>query len=69
MIQGGLRSAWTDRRVVEAGITAKGLQVAGSLDSHVQRMPKALLGHLGPDRLRQLTRLLEAVIADLGSFP
>jgi len=59
----------TDRRVVEVGVTAKGLQVAGSLDVHSQRMPKALLGHLGPDRLRQLTRLLETVIADQPSFP
>ena len=59
----------TDRRVVEIGITAKGLQVVGGLDPQAQRMPKALLGHLGPDRLRQLTRLLEIIIADLGTFP
>lgn len=59
----------TDRRVVEIGITAKGLQVVGGLDPQAQRMPKALLGHLGPDRLRQLTRLLETIIADLGTFP
>lgn len=58
-----------DRRVVEIGITAKGLQVVGGLDPQAQRMPKALLGHLGPDRLRQLTRLLEIIIADLGTFP
>ena len=59
----------TDRRVVEIGITAKGLQVVGGLDPQAQRMPKALLGHLGPDRLRQLTRLLETIITELGSFP
>ena len=59
----------TDRRVVEIGITAKGLQVVVGLDPQAQRMPKALLGHLGPDRLRQLTRLLETIIADLGTFP
>jgi hypothetical protein len=32
-------------------------------------MPKALLEHLGPVRLRQLARLLDAVIAELGTFP
>ena len=58
-----------DRRVVEVGITDKGLAVVRGLDSHVQRMPKALLGHLGPARLRQLGNLLEAVISDLGTFP
>jgi DNA-binding MarR family transcriptional regulator len=59
----------TDRRVVEIGMTAKGLELTSRLDADVLRMPKALLGHLGPVRLRQLTKLLESVIADLGSFP
>ena len=58
-----------DRRVVEVGITSKGLALVGGLDAHVQRMPKALLGHLGVERLRQLGSLLEAVIADRGTFP
>lgn len=58
-----------DRRVVEVGITAKGRKVVGGLDAHVQRMPKALLGHLGPARLRQLGDLLDAVISGLGTFP
>ena len=58
-----------DRRVVEVGITAKGRKVVSGLDAHVQRLPKALLGHLGPERLRQLGNLLEAVISDLGTFP
>jgi len=58
-----------DRRVVEVGITAKGLTVVSRLDAHVQRLPKALLGHLGTERLRQLGNLLEAVISDLGTFP
>lgn len=56
----------TDRRVVETGITVKGLQLLGSLDPEAQRMPKVLLGHLGANRLRQLTRLLEAVITESG---
>jgi DNA-binding MarR family transcriptional regulator len=58
-----------DRRVVEVGITAKGRKVVSGLDVHVRRMPKALLGHLGPARLRRLGDLLDAVISDLGSFP
>ena len=58
-----------DRRVVEVGITAKGLTVVRGLDAHVLRLPKALLGHLGAERLRQLGGLLEAVISDLGAFP
>ena len=58
-----------DRRVVEVGITAKGLKVVSGLDAHVRRLPKALLGHLGTERLRKLGNLLEAVISDLGTFP
>lgn len=58
-----------DRRVVEVGITDRGLALVRGLDAHVQRMPKALLGHLGVERLGQLGSLLEAVISDLGTFP
>ena len=58
-----------DRRVVEVGITEKGLGLVRGLDAQVQRLPKALLGHLGAERLRQLAGLLDAVIADLGTFP
>lgn len=58
-----------DRRVVEVGITPKGHAVVNGLDQHVLRLPKSLLGHLGPARLRQLSSLLDVVIADLGTFP
>ena len=58
-----------DRRVVEVGISDEGLALVRGLDAHVQRLPKALLGHLGVERSRQLRRLLEAVISDLGTFP
>ena len=58
-----------DRRVVEVGITDKGLAVLRGLDAHVERLPRAMLGHLGAERLRQLGRLLEVVISDLGTFP
>ena len=54
---------------MEVGISDKGLALVRGLDAHVQRMPKALLGHLGADRLRQLRSLLEAVISDVGTFP
>ena len=58
-----------DRRVVEVAITDQGLQLLRELDVHVDRMPQALLGHLGAERLRQLRKLLEAVISERGEFP
>ena len=58
-----------DRRVVEVGISDKGLALVRGLDAHVQRMPKALLGHLGVESLGQLRSLLETVISGLGTFP
>src|ERR1051326_4741804 len=57
-----------DRRVVEVAITDKGRQVVRGLDAHVARMPKAMLGHLGARKLEALGRLLEDVIAGLGTF-
>ena len=50
-----------DRRVVEVSITKNGLEVLGELDAHAQRMPRAFLGQLGTEKLRQLRSLLEAV--------
>jgi DNA-binding MarR family transcriptional regulator len=58
-----------DRRVVEVGLTDKGRDVLRSLDVHVNRMPKAVLGHLGTTKLKQLGELLEHLIAGLGTFP
>lgn len=58
-----------DRRIVEVGITDKGREVLKSLDAHVNRMPKAVLGHLGAAKLKQLGELLEHVISGLGTFP
>ena len=58
-----------DRRVVEVGITAEGRAVLRDLDVHVDRMPKAMLGRLGPRKLAQLARLLEHVLLELGTFP
>ena len=58
-----------DRRVVEVSITDKGLVLVRGLDAQVQRLPRALLGHLGAERTGQLATLLEAVISDMGTFP
>ena len=58
-----------DRRVVEVGITEKGQQILRSLDEHVDRFPKAMLGHLGPKKLDQLRALLEHVMAERDAFP
>ena len=58
-----------DRRVVEVGVTDKGLALLRELDAHVAKMPKAVLGHLGPKRLRQLADLLDAAIEGMGTYP
>ena len=58
-----------DRRVVEVGITATGRELLKTLDPHINRMPQAVLGHLGAAKLRQLRDLLEDVIASRGAFP
>jgi DNA-binding MarR family transcriptional regulator len=58
-----------DRRVVEVGITDKGQQILRSLDEHVVRFPKAMLGRLGPKQLAQLGALLECTMTALGTFP
>jgi DNA-binding MarR family transcriptional regulator len=58
-----------DRRVVEVGITEKGQQILRGLDVHVDRFPRAMLGHLGPKKLAQLGALLEDVMAERGAFP
>jgi DNA-binding MarR family transcriptional regulator len=58
-----------DRRVVEVDITGKGLELLRALDPHAQRMPPALLGHVGRRKLRQLTKLLEDVLDGMGTYP
>ena len=58
-----------DRRVVEVAITDQGRELLRTLDPHVNRMPKAMLGHLGTARLKQLGQLLDHVISGLGTFP
>jgi DNA-binding MarR family transcriptional regulator len=58
-----------DRRVVEVTITEKGLQLLRSLDHHVDRFPRHMLGHLGAKKLEQFRGLLEQTLVDLGTFP
>jgi DNA-binding MarR family transcriptional regulator len=49
----------TDRRTVMARITREGLKVLARLDEPVQVAHRKQLGHLGRERLRALTELLE----------
>jgi DNA-binding MarR family transcriptional regulator len=49
-----------DRRTVMARITAEGLKLLGRLDDPVQAGHRRQLGHLGQERLRALTGLLQA---------
>jgi DNA-binding MarR family transcriptional regulator len=58
-----------DRRVVEIGITDKGRELLKTLDPHVGRMPRAMVGHLGAAKLAQLRKLLEQLIDGMGGFP
>ena len=58
-----------DRRVVEVEITDKGLDLLRGLDPHAQRMPRALIGHVAPRKLRQLAKLLAEVLDGLGTYP
>ncbi|MBI3790764.1 MAG: MarR family transcriptional regulator [Gemmatimonadetes bacterium] len=59
----------TDRRVVEVGITPKGLALLKTLDPHVDRLPAALVGGIGPKKLAQLAELLDELLEKFGTFP
>ena len=58
-----------DRRVVEVAITDDGLGLLRTLDEHVERFPRNMLGHLGPKKLEQLGVLIDQALSDLGKFP
>jgi DNA-binding MarR family transcriptional regulator len=47
-----------DRRTVLARITPSGLKVLASLDEPIQTAHRKQLGHLGRERLRELTELM-----------
>jgi len=49
-----------DRRFVRARITQAGLDLIAPLDDVIQEVHRRQLGHLGPERLRQLVDLLAA---------
>jgi DNA-binding MarR family transcriptional regulator len=55
-----------DRRMVMARITHDGLKLLGCLDEPVEEIHRKQLGHLGRDRVRMLTELMEAARAGIG---
>jgi len=58
----GLIARWRetkDRRMVMAKIKPEGLKVLARLDDPVEQTHRKQLGHLGRERLRELTELLE----------
>jgi len=48
-----------DRRVVWTQISESGLQLLQAMDPVIQRTPPELLGHLSPEELEEMIRLLE----------
>lgn len=48
-----------DRRVVVVRISEAGKRLLASMDSTIEALPRRILGHLGPRRLRLLIELLE----------
>ncbi len=50
-----------NRRMVIARITEEGLRVLAELDEPVEETNRCLVGHLGKEKLKTLTVLLEAV--------
>lgn len=64
----GLIARWRepqDRRMVFARITAEGLELLARLDEPVLEIHRRQLRHLGKERLRALTALLEAARAQV----
>lgn len=55
-----------DRRMVWTQISDAGLELLRQMDPTIQRIPKVLLGHLGPGDLAELTRLLELARKNCG---
>jgi DNA-binding MarR family transcriptional regulator len=53
-----------DRRVVWTQISENGLQLLSSMDPVVQRAPREMLGHMTPDELVHMSRLLELARAN-----
>ena len=56
----------TDRRTVMTRISAEGLKLLARLDEPIQSGHRRQLGHLGRERLRALTELLQASRSKVG---
>jgi len=56
--------AETDRRVIHGKITRTGLKLLREMDEPVERHNRAMLKHVGREKLRQLIELLELVRGD-----
>src|SRR5215831_10665688 len=54
-----------DRRMVMARIMPHGLKVLGRLDAPVEETHRKQMGHLGKERLRALTELLDAARSEI----
>jgi DNA-binding MarR family transcriptional regulator len=50
-----------DRRVIVTRITREGLRILESLDEPIEALHLKQVGHLGPERLKGLIALLEAI--------
>ena len=59
------RRCTEDRRVIYVEITAKALVVLGQLDKPLLALHQKLMGHLTPNELKEMIRLLEKVRAPL----
>ena len=55
-----------DRRMVMAGITPDGLKLLSRLDEPIEEAHRKSLGHLGRERLRALTELVQAARSAVG---
>ncbi len=53
------RRSTEDRRVIRVFITPAGREIVDRLDEPIRELHRALLGHLSPDDLTGLSRLLE----------
>jgi DNA-binding MarR family transcriptional regulator len=60
------RRETADRRTVMARITPEGLKLLARLDDPVEATHRRQLGHLGRERLRTLTGLLQAARREIG---
>jgi DNA-binding MarR family transcriptional regulator len=56
----------TDRRVIYVAMTEKGTKTLAQLDEPVLALHNQLMGHLAPNELKELSRLLEKVRQPLG---